>query len=372
MSLEGQQQGQGEPGSGGGPASDPHLQQPLTPPPPPGLEPQPPVVLARTPSAYEPAIQTGYPDMPPTVAAPPPPPGGMRPELAPAGPGSGTTGPSLPKGRGILLAGLALLIIASGIAGIFFYVVRSNQIATANAHATATAAVFNATGTAQTQSIAATADAFNATATTVAANATGTVTAYQNLYTSATSGTPTLSDPLQNNSFGNQWYEDTGDPNARCAFLGGAYHAGISQTNTFIDCDAESFDFSNFAYQVQMKIIKGDAGGVVFRANDTNGKSYVFSVGQDGSYEFFVCLPNASKCNLALLSSTNGAINQGLNQTNVVTVVVKGRTFTLYVNQQEIDRVTDNTFSHGQIGVIAYDITHPTEVVYTNAKVWTL
>jgi hypothetical protein len=154
--------------------------------------------------------------------------------------------------------------------------------------------------------------------------------------------------------------------------LGGAYHASESHTNFFIGCNAYSSDFRNFAYQVQMKIIKGDAGGVIFRSNATNNSAYVFYVDQDGSYEFFVCPPKSTKCNSALLSSTNVAINQGLNQTNVVTVVVKGKTFTLYVNQQEIDRVTDNTFSHGQIGVIAYDINNPTEVVYTNAKVWTL
>jgi len=356
------------------PASDPHLQQPLTPPPPPGFEPLPPTVPARTPSAYEPTIQASNPYLPSAVASPTPPPGGIRPGLAPARPGSGAPGPSGSKGRVILLIGLALLIIASGIAGIF-YVVHANQVATAtaNAHATATAAAFSATGTAQAQSIAATADAFNATATTQA-QATGTATAYQDLYNSSTSGTPALSDPLNDNSIGNQWYEGTSTVGGACAFSGGAYHASESQTNAFVGCDSDSAssDYSNFAFQVQMKIIKGDAGGVVFRANDTNGKYYVFSVGQDGSYEFFVCPPNATKCNSALLSNSSGAINQGLNQTNVVTVVVKGNTITLYVNQQEIDRVTDNTFSHGQIGVIAYDISNSTEVVYNKAKVWTL
>src|SRR6266700_4115620 len=283
------------------PASDPHLQQPLTPPPPPGFEPLPPAVSARAPSAYEQTIQSSNPYLPSAFASTTPPPGSIRPGLAPARPGSGAPGPSRPKGRVILLIGLALLIIAGSVG--LYSVIHANQVATAtaHAHATATAAAFSATGTTQAQSIAATADAFNATATPQA-QATGTAT----------------------------------------------------------------------AYQVQMKIIKGDAGGVVFRANDTNGKYYVFSVSQDGSYEFFVCPPNASKCNSTLLSSSSGVINQGLNQTNVVTVVVKGNTITLYVNQQEIDRVTDNTFSHGQIGVIAYDITRPTEVVYNNAKLWTL
>ncbi len=253
-----------------------------------------------------------------------------------------------------------------------YSVIHANQVATAtaHAHATATAAAFSATGTAQAQSIAATADAFNATATPQA-QATGTAMAYQNLYNSATSGTPALSDPLSDNSNGNGWSEGTSS-NFACAFAGGAYHASESQKNSFVYCDAPSTNFRDFAFQVQMKIIKGDDGGVIFRANDTNNTYYVFSVGQDGSYELFVCPPKASKCNSALLNNSSGAIKQGLNQTNVVTVVVKGNTITLYVNQQEIDSVTDNTFSHGQIGVIAFDISNPTEVVYNKAKVWTL
>ena len=155
-------------------------------------------------------------------------------------------------------------------------------------------------------------------------------------------------------------------------FAGGAYHDSESQTNAFVGCDATSTDFRDFAYQVQMKIIKGDAGGVVFRSNATNGAYYLFTVGQDGSYQFFVCPPKATTCNSPLVSSSSVAIKQGLNQTNVVTVVVKGNTFTLYVNQQEIDSETDNTFSHGQIGVVADEISSPTEVVYNNVKVWTL
>ena len=168
------------------PASDPNLQRPLTPPPPPGFEPLPQIVLARTPSAYEPTIQADYPNMPSAVAPSSSPPGGRRPGLAPARPGSGAPGPSGPKGRVILLIGLALLIIAGGVAGIF-YVVRSNQIATSHVNATATAVVRNAAGTAEDN---ATGTAYiTSLEATVAANATGTATAYQDLYNSATRGT---------------------------------------------------------------------------------------------------------------------------------------------------------------------------------------
>ena len=73
-----------------------------------------------------------------------------------------------------------------------------------------------------------------------------------------------------------------------------------------------------------------------------------------------------------LANSSNTAIYRGLNQINLIAVVAKGSTITLYVNHQQIARVTDSTFSNGQLGVQAAPISHPTEVVFSNAKVWNL
>jgi len=47
----------------------------------------------------------------------------------------------------------------------------------------------------------------------------------------------------------------------------------------------------------------------------------------------------------------------------------------LYVNHQLIDKVTDSTYTSGRIGFDADTLAtngHPTEVVFSNAKVWTL
>jgi hypothetical protein len=56
-------------------------------------------------------------------------------------------------------------------------------------------------------------------------------------------------------------------------------------------------------------------------------------------------------------------------------VVAKGNSFTLYVNHQPIDTITDSTYSHGHIGLIAIVYGkggQPTEVEFSNVKVWTL
>ncbi len=44
----------------------------------------------------------------------------------------------------------------------------------------------------------------------------------------------------------------------------------------------------------------------------------------------------------------------------------------IYVNHQQLVNMTDNTFSYGKIGVAASNLGHSTEVVFSNAKVWTL
>jgi len=127
-------------------------------------------------------------------------------------------------------------------------------------------------------------------------------------------------------------------------------------------------NYSNFVYEVQMKIIKGDYGGVIFRANTSSDDFYVFLVGQNGSYQLFLCA--GTQCNKTLLYSISSAIKQGLNQTNLIAVIAQRNAIGLYVNHQLINSVEDNTYRSGQIGVTANALYNPTEVVYSNAKVW--
>src|SRR5690348_14654456 len=58
------------------------------------------------------------------------------------------------------------------------------------------------------------------------------------------------------------------------------------KTHFFYVCTAEATDFSNFAFEVQLKILHGDCGGMIFRADSNSGKLYFFEVCQDGRYLF--------------------------------------------------------------------------------------
>jgi hypothetical protein len=71
------------------------------------------------------------------------------------------------------------------------------------------------------------------------------------------------------------------------------------------------------------------------------------------------------------ISSASKAIHTGLNASNIIGVVANGSTLDLYVNKRKIASQTDSTYSHGTIALFAnLYFKHPTEVVYSNARVW--
>ncbi len=61
-----------------------------------------------------------------------------------------------------------------------------------------------------------------------------------------------------------------------------------------------------------------------------------------------------------------------MNHPNLLAVVARNDTLDLYVNNQNITRVSNKAYSYGQIGVAAASETGLTEVVFSNAKVWVL
>jgi hypothetical protein len=284
------------------------------------------------------------------------------------------TPPMAPKPkRGIsriqasLLVGLALLVIAGGI-GLSF-VLRSNQSNNTFSDTTATA---NAQITATSQ------DSAGSIATIIAqVNANATATAFAPTQTAASGAsqnpypphlwTLALNDPLRDNAQGYGW-----DENANCVFTGGIYHVGGSGQNTNA-CFAKSTNYSNFTFQVQMNIINGGCGGLVFRADNTSFKLYTFVVCTDGTYGL---LSYTSAGGTWLINPTSfAAIHTNLNQANVLAVVASGNKFDLYVNLEHITSVNDSTYNHGQIGVVAVVVGQGdqsgVEVAFSNAKVWT-
>jgi eukaryotic-like serine/threonine-protein kinase len=185
------------------------------------------------------------------------------------------------------------------------------------------------------------------------------------------SGTLVLNDPLRNN---NQGYEWDVQPTVygTCRFVNGAYHVAAPTTPFYHSCAAHNTHFTNFAYEVQMMIVSGNCGAIIFRADFQNFRYYYFRICANGSYKLLrFTSQNTSTPLLQQVSSP--FIHRGLGQINTMAVVANGNNLMLFVNHSSLGTVPDTLYSkQGQIGVAADNDTSPTEVIFSNAKVWTI
>ncbi len=270
--------------------------------------------------------------------------------------------------RKLLLGTLALLVIIS--AGGLALWQHSTQTEAQSASEAQKAAL---TATALQGHLQATtiarADA-NAEATADAAaniEATATVTAMQNLYTQSTQGTPVMNDPLTaNDRF--QWDEGPTARHESCTFIKGAYHIIEPQSNSY-DCYANATNFSNFAFQVQVTILKGDLGGLDFLANTDHTQNCFFGLYGTGDY-VSGCISNGIIP--FTIYSWKAAVGNKSPHTNLLTVIVRNQQASLYVNKQYIGSFKESPLTSGAIGLFAHDFTSSTEVTFNNAQVWSL
>jgi hypothetical protein len=208
-----------------------------------------------------------------------------------------------------------------------------------------------------------------ATAQAIAMNeATVTATAVNNLYIAATSGSPALNDPLSRND-SNNWSEGTSSKGESCAFIGGAYHVTEPQLYSFYPCFANATSFTNFAFQAQVTILKGDIGGLVFLADRAHANYCMFYLDKDGKYQFF-CYINGS--GTLGLNTVNTPVGYKSPQANLLTVIVRSNYISLYVNKQYVGGIKENFLSSGEIGVLAQDNGMPTDAAFSNVQVWNL
>jgi len=181
----------------------------------------------------------------------------------------------------------------------------------------------------------------------------------------APSGKLILSDPLRENSHGWQ----VAPPPHGCQFTNGVYHVAEEMDGVIASCHS-TLPVTNFTFEVQMQIIKGDCAGIVFRDAPSGGHAYLFTVCTSGPRAGHYKLLSLDLPSITVLTTgTSVAIHKGLNQPNVLATVVNGSTFDLYINHQKLARVNDSTNSQGQLAVFTIGVG---EAVFTNARVWEL
>lgn len=282
-----------------------------------------------------------------------------------------------PHQRVVTLVGLALLLILVSASILAFTqmdrIVSTRVAATSIVHVRTISTAYVATastsarGTVLAQTLAwATAQAI-ATATTTITDATSTAAASTNPYPPHT-GTLALDDTLRNNS-ANYWNIGDNKQGGVSTFTGNALHVKEARQDSIIPCLA-SPTFSNFVYQVQVRLLSGDAAGITFRYDGQKGTGYLFLLYANGSYE----IDKASNYTATIITSgSNGAIKTGLNQTNLVAVIAHGSTMELYVNGQHVDSLNDSSYNSGLIGAsVSNQNSGSSEAAFNNARVWTL
>jgi hypothetical protein len=178
-----------------------------------------------------------------------------------------------------------------------------------------------------------------------------------------------LNDDLASNSQ-YQWRVSSSDP-TKCRFINNTYDVTSNGPNY---CLAEKSNFSDFVYQIQIKILQGTAAGIVFRATDANKTFYYFLITTDGRVMGWRSDP--SQTGLVQIShpAFADAVKRKLNQTNVLAVYANGGQLTFFVNGTPvIGPFSDSTYSNGHIGVMVGlpNDKSTTEAAYQYAKVWT-
>ena len=187
------------------------------------------------------------------------------------------------------------------------------------------------------------------------------------------SGTLAFFDPLSQER-GSQWKSSRLiSSGGSCQFTDGAYHISQQQLDGgyYARCTADRM-FSNFAFEVQLTITQGDCGGMLFR-DEGNGHFYNFFLCEVGRFWVTKYVDNRGSDTIFLYTGWSSAIHTGLGQQNTIAVVASGSTMTFYANQHQIAQVQDSSYTSGLISLVAdTPFGDPTEVVYRNAKLWTL
>ncbi len=117
-------------------------------------------------------------------------------------------------------------------------------------------------------------------------------------------------------------------------------------------------DFANAVYEVEATQVEGPLNngyGLLFRVDDQRDDFYVFEISGDGFVWIGRYKNGGEEETQPIIGDwwfESGAINQGLGQMNKLKVEAEGANLIFSVNDQEVGRVTDSTFSRGDVGLM--------------------
>jgi hypothetical protein len=191
----------------------------------------------------------------------------------------------------------------------------------------------------------------------------------QTIYNLITKTNPLFTDAL--NGQQSSLWGNSSNGNSSCGFMNGSYHIRISANDFFYSCLSPGSNFTNYVFQVQLKLIKGVNAGIVFRSTHAEYDTYSYSISYTGLYALGVSYSSQQASILAFGRSS--AIKTGLNQINMISVLLRGDEIDLFIKKQFVTNVHNQTFSSGAIGLDADNTMHiSTDTVFSNVQVWNL
>jgi serine/threonine protein kinase len=202
--------------------------------------------------------------------------------------------------------------------------------------------------------------------------ATFTAQSTREIYTATTSGSPVLNDPLTNRST-STWRSVQGK-NYACLFTSGTYHMQIASASTYLNCLDQKPSVHNFAFEVEMSVIKGDGGGIIFRSDDSQANFYVFRTASSGTQSYFSFLAYVTSGTTTSIKYIQETVSQiDAHAFNLITVIGYEDTFYFYINKMFLMKAQDTTLTKGSMGMYAWNGDKgATEVAFRNARIWKL
>jgi len=119
-----------------------------------------------------------------------------------------------------------------------------------------------------------------------------------------------------------------------------------------------------------MAILSGDCGAIIFRANPVQYRYYYFRICQNGTYALkrYDGPGNA----IRRVTGQSSLIMTAPGASNVIAVRASANHIDAYINDRLVNSMDDSIYTQGQIGVAADSDNSPTEVEFSNARVWQL
>lgn len=186
-------------------------------------------------------------------------------------------------------------------------------------------------------------------------------------YKAATRTTPTINDPLKDNSQGNEWIEEATESDT-ILFKENAYHIRAIQQGSYAYGCESKLSVDSVAFQVSMIMIpsvgSGKAGLVL---GCSSNLEYIFSLDPDQNYEVNQIDSRPSLTRLA--GGKSPLIHGGYGASNLLEVLKKKGMLELFINNSYLTTLSIVDTS-GYVGFAVRDDNGPFEAMFQNFQLW--